>query len=60
MEIAILKATNEFILVTEKTKEVAGEKRYQVVRRFRDCLNDPSPEYREWLKEEHFVKLDTT
>ena len=56
---AVLKATNEFILVnTEKTKIVAGKKRILCRRRFRDAYFCPSPEEKVWFLQSHFEIIE--
>ena len=54
MQIAILKATNEFILLTGKTVKIAGKKRYQIECRHKDAYNAPTPYYKEFVEESQF------
>ena len=55
MKIAILKATNEFIILTGDTVKVAGKTRYQIERRHRNAYDLPTPYYKEFVTESQFV-----
>lgn len=55
LKLAVLKATNEFILVNfDRTKTIADKKYIQCIRRHKDAYFEPSPEHTQWFKECHY------
>jgi len=58
MQVAVLIATNEIVILTGKNKIIADVVRYQVRRQHKNAFYAPSTYYMSWFAASHFSLLE--